>query len=372
MNVDRFTRRSGSQRPPTSRIVLLTPLAGGTDGISEMTRQWASAFSTADATVEVWSLDDNRAAAACLPPHVRLRTARGSRVRFATFGLRSGVAAERTTVVAMHVHLAPVALPLVLRGARLLVVLNGIEAWKPLTALETMAVRRAASVVAISRHTVDRFRAANASCDDLPVCVCHPAARDVNVPGEDRQTLQLPCALIVGRMSAAERYKGHDALIEAWPSVRESCPTAVLRVVGDGDDRRRLEQKAASVCPDGVVFEGRVSAERLERLYREAACLAMPSTQEGFGLVYAEAMARGVPCIACPGAAEEVIAHGADGLIVPPGDARALTAALVALFTDGPLRTRLGEAAARRAAREFSERALRDRVLPLIDLEGAA
>jgi glycosyltransferase involved in cell wall biosynthesis len=358
-----------------SPIVVLTPLAGGADGISEMTRQWVRALAApADGrpvAIDVWSLDDDPSAAAVLPCGARLRTAAGRHLTYSTFALRPQVDPARTLVVAMHVHLAPVALPLVLRGAHLVVVLNGIEAWKPLTTLETMALRRAAAVVAISHHTVDRFRSANPDCDDVPVSVCHPAAR---YPASVSQGTppKAPYALIVGRMSTSERYKGHDVLIDIWSQVRATCPTAALVVVGDGDDRARLEQKAAAQCPDGIVFEGRVPSARLETLYRGAVCLAMPSTHEGFGIVYAEAMARGVPCVACPGAAEEIVEHGRDGLVVPAVDPDALTRALVALFSDRDLRSRLAQGAARRAAEVFTERALRDRIAALIDLAGAA
>ena len=67
------------------------------------------------------------------------------------------------------------ALPLLLRGARLVVVLMGIEAWKPLRRLERAAFRRAWKVVAISAHTVDRFHRANPTLVDVPITVCPPA-----------------------------------------------------------------------------------------------------------------------------------------------------------------------------------------------------
>jgi hypothetical protein len=116
----------------------------------------------ATAQSDVWSLDDATAPDMPAGATTRFRTARGGRVRFASFALRAPrAAAAGTLVVVMHLQLLPVALPLVWRGARLVVVLMGIEAWKPLRRLERTAFRRAWKVAAISAHTVARFHRAN-------------------------------------------------------------------------------------------------------------------------------------------------------------------------------------------------------------------
>src|SRR5262245_11360676 len=123
-----------------ARFVFLTPLMGGADGISEMTRQWVRVVEShvgRDAQrVEVWSLDDQTR-----PPRIgaasTFRTARGGRLRFGSFALTDGLLpAADTIVVVMHLQLLPVALPLIWRGARLVTVLMGIEAWTPLSPLQ--------------------------------------------------------------------------------------------------------------------------------------------------------------------------------------------------------------------------------------------
>jgi phosphatidylinositol alpha-1,6-mannosyltransferase len=99
-------------------------------------------------------------------------------------------------------------------------------------------------------------------------------------------------------MSADERYKGHDQILDAWPVVRSRIPDARLVIVGDGDDAPRLRAKAASLgLAASVLFTGFVTEAQLAALYQKASVFAMPSREEGFGLVYLEAMARGVPCI---------------------------------------------------------------------------
>src|SRR5882757_4520428 len=113
-------------------VIVLTPMMGGADGISEMTRQWVrvleSRVGQGVGAIDVWSLDD--AARPEMPPGAtaRFRTASGGRWRFASFGFGgSRATAADTLVVVMHLQLLPVALPLVWRGARLVVVLMGIE-----------------------------------------------------------------------------------------------------------------------------------------------------------------------------------------------------------------------------------------------------
>ena len=361
--------RPAVDKARAARFVFLTPLMGGADGISEMTRQWVRVVESSvgcDAQrVEVWSLDDQTR-----PPRLggasTFRTAQAGRLRFASFALRDGLLpATDTVVVVMHLQLLPVALPLIWRGARLVTVLMGIEAWTPLSALQKAAIRSAWKVIAISAHTAVRFRIANPWIDEKPITVCHPGVpprpRLAAAPFEGRY------ALIVGRMDSRERYKGHDALIELWPAVMETIADAHLIVVGDGDDAARLRQKAAETC-DGITFLGRVDEATLAALYRDAALFVMPSPDEGFGLVFLEAMRASTPCIAAFGAAEEFITDGHNGLIVDADDDDELLAAIVQLFTDRQERMRMGAAAARLVSAEFDEAALKRRICAVLEL----
>src|SRR5262249_27029750 len=152
--------------------------------------------------------------------------------------------------IILHMGLAPVALPLVARGARLVLFLHGIEVWRPIETLQQMAFRRAALVMTNSYYTAARFREANPACAGRAIHVCHPG-----IPGQTEATITgapwngapPTFALIVGRMAAEERYKGHDLLLEIWPEVVAAVPDATLVVAGDGDDRGRLEAKAAEL-----------------------------------------------------------------------------------------------------------------------------
>ena len=164
-------------------------------------------------------------------------------------------------------------------------------------------------------------------------------------------------ALIVGRLAAAERYKGHDRLIQDWPRLMHNVPDARLIVVGDGDDRPRLQSLAAERgLADVIRFAGRVSVAALEGYYQRAAFFVMPSTGEGFGLAYLEAMRAGRACVAAPGAAAEIVEDGVSGLIVDPARPGELFRALLRLFQDQPLSAALGRAGAARVACEFEPR----------------
>ena len=349
------------------RVIVLTPMMGGADGISEMTRQWVrvleSRVGREVGALEVWSLDDDSKPAVAAPK-TAFQTARGGRLRYASMAMRHGLAsASDTLVVVMHVHLLPVALPLVWRGARLLPVLMGIEAWTPLRRLERAALERAWKVVAISSHTIRRFCAANPSFASIPIAVCQPGTPAMASPAAER--IGGAYALIVGRMNSRERYKGHDMLIEVWPLVREAVPHARLVVAGDGDDAPRLRAKAG----EGIEFVGRVDEARLAALYRDATLFVMPSTEEGFGLVYLEAMRASTPCIAARGAAEEIMTNGRDGAIVDAGDRDALVGAMVRLFVDPHLRARMAAAALQRVNGEFGPDAVAARIRRVLELE---
>jgi glycosyltransferase involved in cell wall biosynthesis len=108
---------------------------------------------------------------------------------------------------------------------------------------------------------------------------------------------------------------------------------------------------------DRVRVTGRVEKEELVRLYNRAQVFVSPSLYEGFGLPAAEAMACGAPLVATTaGAFPEVVEDGVSGLLVAPGDGRALAAAIERLLGDADLRARLGQEGRRRIAERFSWR----------------
>ena len=164
-----------------------------------------------------------------------------------------------------------------------------------------------------------------------------------------------PAALIVARMSHDEAGKGHKTMIEAWSTIRRRVPDAELWIAGDGDGREALEDLARRKAPEGSVrFLGRVPDAELSELYCRASLYSMPSRQEGFGLVYTEAMWHGLPCIGSNAdAAREIIDDGETGLLIPYGDVEATANALSSLLADPDRRARMGELAFSRVRERF-------------------
>lgn len=246
--------------------------------------------------------------------------------------------------------------------------LAGVEAWTPeLGAGRLRAMRSAAARIAISHHTAARVAAQHPQAGEVRVCplALLPAAPlEGEADGELLARIGPLSVVIVGRMAAAERYKGHDQLLECWPSVRAAVPGAQLVIVGAGNDAARLRARAAELgLGEDALFTGFVSDATREAILRRAAVFAMPSRGEGFGLVYLEAMQRGIPCVGSTAdAAREVIVDGGTGLTVDPDDVRGLSAALCALLADPARRRAMGEAGRERCRTEFGYVRFRDRL----------
>jgi phosphatidylinositol alpha-1,6-mannosyltransferase len=407
------------------RYLVLTPGIAGADGIAHVARLAVGALwpagGAAGPPIDVVSMDDpggepegarigrpvgaaagvSRAARLHQAPGTVLRAARAGadRLRFVALAVRAAARTSPTDVLCLHLHLSPLAGLLARRGARLVVFLHGVEAWRPLAPLERWAMRRAAIVMANSEHTARRFLEANPALPGRRIRVCHlgvalpgqpapagpadgardgcegePSGDGAGRPGPGRRgpVTDVPpegagrpggpggFALIVGRLAADERYKGHDLLLDLWPRIDQEAPGARLVVAGDGDDRPRLEARASGLG-DRVRFVGRVSSGRLAALYDESAFFAMPSTGEGFGVVFLEAMRAGKACIGGVGAAAEVIDDGVTGLVVDPADPESVLKAVVRLFREPGTRERMGRAGAARLASRFTEAHFRRR-----------
>jgi glycosyltransferase involved in cell wall biosynthesis len=169
----------------------------------------------------------------------------------------------------------------------------------------------------------------------------------VDVPAEPPPPDEPPTILYAGRLSAE---KGILELLRAT----EGLP---LVVAGDGPLR---EQVPAAL--------GFVPHEELERLYRAAAVVAVPSYREGFGVVCAEAMAHSRPVVATAvGGLVDLVVDGETGLLVPPGDVRALRSAIELLLDDPDLRARMGAAGRRRVSERFSWPAVTEATMHLYE-----
>jgi phosphatidyl-myo-inositol dimannoside synthase len=239
------------------------------------------------------------------------------------------------------------------------VFVHDVEAWDPALSAERRAVLREAAVrVSNSRYTADRVQRTHP--DVGPVVPCPLGLLDetpCDAPAPDWLARVGPhSVLIVGRMHDSERYKGHDELLECWPSVLARVPSAQLVIAGLGNDRARLEAKARAVgIASSVLFCGFVPSAVMPALWTRVALLAMPSAREGFGLVYLEAMRAGRPCVGSPAdAAGDVIVDGETGLLVDRDDQVALGEALSALLADAGRRELMGAAGRRRYLAEFT------------------
>lgn len=181
-------------------------------------------------------------------------------------------------------------------------------------------------------------------------------------PSEIRKRHDLgsdPVIVTVGRLVPR---KGQDVLIDALPQVRAAVPDTRLLLVGTGRYERRLRRRAQRRAGGGVIFAGRVPWDELPAYHRAGTVFAHPNRsrwagleQEGFGVVFLEAQACGVPVIAGrSGGSPEALEDGRTGRLIDGRDRDAVAGALIDLLTDEPRRTAMGLAARAWVERSWS------------------
>ncbi|MEJ2670846.1 MAG: glycosyltransferase [Deltaproteobacteria bacterium] len=126
--------------------------------------------------------------------------------------------------------------------------------------------------------------------------------------------------MTMGRLAAAEQYKGFDEVMDLLPRLAKSLPNLAYLIVGDGDDRPRLEAKAVSLgVKDRVVFAGFIPEAEKADHYRLADAFVMPGRGEGFGFVFLEALACGIPAVGSTlDGSREALRDGSLGILVDP------------------------------------------------------
>jgi glycosyltransferase involved in cell wall biosynthesis len=330
------------------RILLLTPDAyGALGGISQYVRDFIAAVASYPSCDEIVVLPRNFAGdAGPIPPKVTFVTeSAGPKRRFVAAAARELVRSARfDLVICGHVYLLGPALALAARfRAPLLLLAYGIEVWSPPSRFATAACRLIDGYASISRFTAGRFR------EWAPIggkrAWILPNAIELARFSPGPRSLELvrrygleggPVIATFGRLDTRERLKGFDEVMEVLPELARTHPGVRYLVIGDGSDRPRLEAKARELgVDDRVVFTGRISErEKVDHL-RLPDAFVMPSRGEGFGFVFLESLACGVPVVASSvDGGREAVRDGALGAVVNPRDRqdvlRGIEAALAA------------------------------------------
>lgn len=320
-------------------LALVTDAFGGAGGIAQYNRDLVSALalcSGAKRLVVVPRLGD--ADGAALPAGVRQLKPRRNQIAYLLTALSATIKlGPFDFVFCGHMHLAPLAALLAWQqGIPMWLQLHGWEAWERPGRAERWAAEQATLITSVSRYTRRRFLSV-VGIDPLRVRVLPNTVDATFSPGAkpdsllDRYGLRGKLILLtVGRLDPHERRKGHDKVIKALPEIMKTYANVVYLVVGEGDDCSRLAALARTVGVEGaVLFAGRVNPNELPNFYRLADLFVMPSTQEGFGIVFLEASASGVRAVG--GNADgsvDALADGLLGAVVDPDDAAALVNAV--------------------------------------------
>jgi teichuronic acid biosynthesis glycosyltransferase TuaC len=198
--------------------------------------------------------------------------------------------------------------------------------------------RAAARVICISEHVARRVRESPSVSANISVVY---NGVDSSMFSAGDAALPNSVILSVGNLIPI---KGHELLLTSVAETTSAHPDVECRIIGDGPERIRLQALARDLrIADRVHFLGRRPRAEVAAAMRECTLFALPSSYEGLGNVYLEAMSAERPAVACRGQGiDEIIRHGENGWLIEPKNLSDLSAALHALLSDRPLRQKLG------------------------------
>jgi glycosyltransferase involved in cell wall biosynthesis len=248
--------------------------------------------------------------------------ARGSSVRMARSLARAALSQRPQLLLSSHPNFAPLqVLHQRLTGSPSWCSAHGIEVWALRRGPKRWALPRLQRLLPVSRFTAERLqRQLGSGCPPIGVLPNSFDQTRFSLGAPSQQLLQRyglhpeqPLIFSLSRLSPADAYKNLHKLIEALPALLPRWPDLRLLIAGEGDDKPRLQALANQVGVDEqVIFSGRIAEQELADHHRLATVFALPSSGEGFGIVFLEALGCGRP----------VLAGNRDGSLDPLGDGR--------------------------------------------------
>jgi len=172
---------------------------------------------------------------------------------------------------------------------------------------------------------------------------------------------------IIGVVARIVGEKGYEYILKAMPKVLELHPSALLVIVGDGPLKAQMQELAGKLgIYENTIFLG--YRRDVEKLVADFDLFVLPSINEGLGLSLLEAMALGKPVIATEvGGIPEVIKNGKNGLLIPPGDEKALAMAILKILSSKDFSRKLGQVAKETVYEKFSAISMAQKTVELYD-----
>lgn len=316
-------------------------------------------------------VDQNPWTDICVATSAKTKVIFVNRLLFVADACKTMVTKKPALVICAHVNLAPLALyAKSVFGSEYIVITHGIDVWNVKKGTQYRSLRGARLVIAASNYT--RSRLIENGIDPVKIRLLQNPVdtgvfypKPVNLALKQRLALEHKTVLLtVGRMSARERYKGHDIMLRVMQKLDDSF---VWLIVGQGDDLPRLQHRAETLgVAEKVRFLGRIDDQDLTDYYNLCNCFVMPSTAEGFGIVFLEAMACGKPVVASKtDGSIEPLMNGKLGFLVDPENADEIVYAISRAVTAGDTRTDQ-EFLRREVTRNFGTQAFRKKLREIL------
>ena len=248
---------------------------------------------------------------------------------------------KHDTVIIGHINLYLVGIIAILFRKKVIVVAHGIEVWDSDSFLKKYMLKNADNVLSVSRYTKSRI-IENISIDPERITIFPNTIDPYFVLSDGSNTTEIKAKygipedskviLTVCRLSSQEKYKGYEQVLKVLPELKNTIKSFRYLIVGGGDKNEK--DRISSIIQEldlqeNVILAGEITDENLAEIYSASDVFIMPSTGEGFGIVFLEALASGLPVIAGnkDGSADP-LKDGELGILVNPEDQGEILASL--------------------------------------------
>ncbi len=324
-------------------LALVTDAFGGHGGIARYNRDFLQALLDAESGSEIVVLPRIIGTNEKMPSNITYRRSPRNKMGYILNVLKTLLKeGPFDFVFCGHLNLAPVALLASrLKNIQFWLQIYGVDAWQKPAALWKWSAEQADLVTSISRYTRRRFLEW-AHVNPTKVRILPVTVGENFKPGSKPQFLlkrygleDKKILLTVSRLSSQEKYKGHDRILRVLPQLLTQYSNLAYVIVGSGDDESRLRTITEEHgLNKAVKFLGEIDNVELVDHYRMADLFVMPSTGEGFGIVFLEAIRCGIPVIAANvDGSVDALLEGRTGRLVNPSDTEQLREAILDSLT---------------------------------------